>query len=150
MASRTQTVKTLDLQIEGLTELSRVLKGFPPDFRRELRAANKEVAFMEATRAKAAAYALGGVAAHVAPSIKASAGYTSAGVTFGGADYPMAGGAEFGSYQYPQFEPWRGNSSDAGYFVYPTIRRDAEEIEHTYTEAIDRLLNRAFPKGAAA
>ena len=55
----------------------------------------------------------------------------------------MAGGAEFGSYRYHQFKPWRGSSSDAGYFLYPSIRDDAGRIEEEYRDAVDDLIKRA-------
>lgn len=45
-------------------------------------------------------------------------------VIYGGK--PYSAGAEFGSYQYRQFERWRGNSANdnnAGYFLWPAIRR---------------------------
>jgi hypothetical protein len=32
-------------------------------------------------------------------------------------------GAEFGSYQYHQFQRWRGKGDDAGYFLWPAIRK---------------------------
>lgn len=138
----TSRIKSGTIQVEGLTELNRALKRLGPEFAREMRDVNKQVASFVADDARAAAYSLGGVAAKVAPSIKMSAGTVSAGVGFGGAAYPMAGGAEFGSVRYKQFAPWRGNGPDAGYFVYPTIRRDADRIETEYTEAVDDLIKR--------
>lgn len=138
----TQRIRSGTLSVDGLTELRRDLKALGKDLPKELRKANKSVADYVADLSASAAYSLGGVAAHVAPSIKASAGQISAGVTFGGSAYPMAGGAEFGSQRYKQFKPWRGNGSDAGYFVYPTIRDNAERIESHYTDVIDDLLER--------
>lgn len=131
------------LRVDGIVELSKALKEISPELRKELRLANKSVAQFVADDSRAAAYSLGGVAALVAPSIKASAGQAFAGVSFGGSEYPMAGGAEFGSIRYPQFQPWRGNSSDAGYFVYPSIRHDSDRIATEYTAAMDTLLRKA-------
>jgi hypothetical protein len=125
-----------------LTELNRALRAMGPEFQKELKATNLDVAQMVATDAKSEAYSLGGVAAKVAPSIRASARNVAAGVSFGGTAYPFAAGAEFGSYKYAQFKPWRGNGSDAGYFVYPAIRQDADKIEAQYTDALDDLLRR--------
>lgn len=138
-------IRTGAVQIDGLRELNAALRAIGPDAQKELREASKEVAEMVADDARAAAYSIGGVAAHVAPSLRAVAGVKSAGVSFGGARYPMAGGAEFGSYKYKQFKPWRGNGSDAGYFLYPSIRRDADRITTTYTDALDGILERRFP-----
>ena len=140
--ARTTRIRSGEVNVEGLDQLSRALKEMGPEFGKELRKTNKAVADFVAADAKAAAYSVGGVAAHVAPSIKATAGATSAGVGFGGSAYPMAGGAEFGSLRYKQFQPWRGNSSDAGYFVYPAIRQDAERIETEYAHAVDDLIRR--------
>lgn len=143
MASRSSSrIRTGTIQVEGLVELNRALKQLGPTFPKELRKANKTVADLVAQDAKAAAHSIGGVAAHVAPSIKASAGAQFAAVSLGGTAYPMAGGAEFGSYRYKQFKPWRGNGSDAGYFVYPAIRRDADRIETEYGHALTELLDR--------
>lgn len=139
MASK---IRTGDIQVEGLAELNRALKAMGPEFQRELKDTNKKVAEIVADDARAAAYSLGGVAAKTAPSIKAK-GYTaSAGVSIGGAGYPFAGGAEFGSYKYKQFQPWRGNSTDAGYFLYPAIRHDVDRIETEYRDALDDLIKK--------
>lgn len=136
-------IRTGMVQVDGLRELNKALKDMGPELKGELRKTNKTVADFVAVDAKSAAYSVGGVAAHVAPSIKASAGAESAGVSLGGGRYPMAGGAEFGSNKFKQFKPWRGNGSDAGYFVYPAIRQDADRIETEYGVAMDRLLRKA-------
>lgn len=130
------------VQVDGLTELNKALRDMGPELKGELRKTNKTVADFVAADSKSAAYSIGGVAAHVAPSIKASAGALSAGVSLGGNAYPMAGGAEFGSNRYKQFKPWTGNGSDAGYFVFPSIRRDIDRIETEYGVAMDNLLTR--------
>jgi hypothetical protein len=136
-------IKTGAVQVDGLVELNRALKVMDRDLAKDLRAASKAVATFVSNDARAAAQSIGGVAAHVAPSIKASAGATSAGVAFGGPAYPMAGGAEFGAYQYPQFQPWRGNGPGAGYFVYPAIRQDVDRIETEYHNALEHLIAKA-------
>ncbi len=130
------------VRVTGLVELNRALKALGPEVQKELKAANFEVGSMVAGDAQSIALGLGGVAAKVAPSIKATKTQAGAAVSFGGAAYPFAGGAEFGSMRYKQFKPWLGNSSDAGYFVYPAIRQDAEEIETTYIERIDDIMKR--------
>ena len=131
------------VRVEGLDELNRTLRALGGrEFQAELRAAGKEIATEVASDATGKAYSLGGVAAHVAPSISASAGFTSAGVSFGGAAHPAAMGAEFGGQGRPttqQFKPFRGHE---GYFVYPAIRDNSEEIERTYLAAVDNILKR--------
>lgn len=130
------------VQVRGLNELNRALRRLGPDAQKELKETNRSVAEFVADDARAAAYTLGGVAAKVAPSIRPKGTNTGASVGFGGAGYPYAGGAEFGSIKYKQFKPWRGNGTDAGYFVYPAIRQDANRIETEYTEALNDLMRR--------
>lgn len=157
MAKSTK-IRTGTIEVEGLAELNKRLRTLGPDLQKELVKTNRSVAGFVAADAQAAASALGGVAAHVAPSIKAVGGARSAGVAFGGARYPMAPGAEFGAGQgmqrrrssgsylgFNQFDHWTGNGPDAGYFIYPSIRRDSDRIETAYGQALDALLNKAFP-----
>jgi hypothetical protein len=144
--ARSSKIRSDTVRVVGLPELSKALKEIGPDAQKELREASKRVAGFVADDARAAAQSLGGVAAHVAPSIKPVGGVSGAGVAMGGASYPMAGGAEFGSIKYHQFKPWRGNSSDAGYFLYPAIRQDADRIETEFTDAVDDIIKRRFPQ----
>lgn len=144
MAS-SKKVKTGTIRVEGLSQLNKQLKALGPEMQRELVESSRNVARFVTEDARSAAGSLGGVAAHVAPSLSAVGGARSAGVAFGGARFPMAGGAEFGSVRFKQFKMWRGNGSDAGYFVYPTIRRDADRIETEYNQSIEALLKKAFP-----
>ena len=131
------------VRVEGLAEVNRALRALGGrEFQAELRDAGKEIATEVAADARGKAQSLGGVAAHVAPSISASAGFTSAGVSFGGAAHPAAMGAEFGGQGRPttmQFQPHRGHE---GYFVYPAIRDNGEFIERTYLGAVDDILRR--------
>lgn len=131
------------VRVEGLNELILRLKALETGAEVGIRLANKASATLVAHGAIGAAQSLGGVAAHVAPSIKASAGVKSGSVAFGGGDYPMGAGAEFGGQGRPttqQFQPHRGTT---GYFVYPTIRRDSEAINTTYRESLDRVIREA-------
>lgn len=75
--------------------------------------------------AKENARAEGSVMAKAAADIR-TAGLGA--VKYGGRPYDM--GAEFGSYRYHQFQIWRGNDDDAGYFLWPAIRkfRDQEML----------------------
>lgn len=149
----TTRIRSGAIEVDGLAELNRTMRELGgKELQRELRDANKEVASEEADRVQSALAAAGGMFAKVAPTVKASAGVTSAGVGFGGATAPFFAGAEFGADRdkdrtrstgsyvgYRQFKPHKGRE---GYVVYPTIRRDAERIEETYLEHIDRLTER--------
>lgn len=44
-----------------------------------------------------------------------------------------------------QFRPWRGNSTGAGYFLFPTIRESTAEIVDMYGDAIEQIARKAFP-----
>lgn len=138
----TTRVKSGAVEVEGLREAVKALKALDDKAPGELRDASKGIAEDVAGKAKARASSLGGVAAHVAPTISARAGATSAGVGLGGAGNPEAMGAEFGGGRRPttqQFQPWRGNGESAGYFVYPTIRDESDHIVDQFTDAIDDL-----------
>lgn len=129
------------IRVHGLAELNRDLKAVGDGAQRELKQANVDIAQKEAERAQAAAHSLGGVAAHVAPSIKGGGGNAWAGIKFGSGQ-PAAMGAEFGGRGRPttqQFQPFRGQQ---GYFLFPTIRRDSEDVTRSWTEAITDLMKR--------
>lgn len=139
-------IRTGSIQVEGLTELQRALKELGGDLPKGLQQANKKVATTVADAARGNAAGAGGVLAHIAPSIKPSAGQKSASVGLGGPAYPMAGGAEFGGRARPttqQFQPWRGNGSSAGYALYPAIRSEAPRIEPEYRKALEDLIRKA-------
>lgn len=151
--------RSLDMRVsvKGLPELQRSLREIDRTAPRELRKVNLEAARLVANSARARARSLGGVAAKVAPSVKASAQQRAAGVSIGNDSYPMALGAEFGAGQetrrsrrngtyvgYRQFKPWRGNDRDAGYFLYPTIRDRMVDVIEIYTEGIGDILDRHF------
>jgi hypothetical protein len=143
---RVRASGTVGVQVQGLNELNRALRALGGrELQGEIRAAGKDVATEVSSDARGKAYSLGGVAAHVAPSIAASAGVTSAGVSLGGASFPAAMGAEFGGQGRPttqQFKPWRGSGSGAGYFVYPAIRDNADMIAERYGDALDKIVRK--------
>lgn len=146
MARKRLGAEATGVSIEGLPELQKALRALDNGLEKELAKANREVATFVASEAKGAASGLGGVAAKAAPSVGASSSSGFAGVGLGGGAYPFAGGAEFGGRRRPttmQFQPWRGAGANAGYFLYPTIRRNAQRIEETYTENVDDLIRRA-------
>lgn len=136
-------IRTGTVKVDGLTELNRALKALGPDAQKELKEASKSVAGFVAADARSGAYSLGGVAAHVAPSISAVGGVSGAGVAFGGARYPMAGGAAWGSIRFKQFKAFRRG---VGYFPYPQIVDNAERIEDEFVDAVQKVINRRFPE----
>lgn len=110
--------RALDITVEGLPSFIRHLRLSPAKVRVAEKVFLWEAARTVARWAKENATREGHVAAKSAEDIKAA----SAGVvTYGGKPYNM--GAEFGSYQYHQFERWRGKGDDAGYFLFPAVRK---------------------------
>lgn len=130
------------IRVEGLRELNAALKKLD-GLDKELRPLNRSIASDEADRARMVAESLGGVAAKVAPSVRASAGALSAGVAFGGPAYPMAMGAAFGGQGRPTTQQFRPHKGTTGYFPYPTIRADLPEIEDRYERGIGSIIERA-------
>lgn len=141
--ARTQKIRTSTLTVEGLPQLSRALRAIGPEAQKELKEASRSVAGFVASDAASAARSIGGVAGHVAPTIKAVGGVAGAGVAFGGSAYPMAGGAAWGSIRFKQFKPWLGH---IGYFPYPQIKSNEDRIESEYGDAIQRVISRNFPQ----
>jgi hypothetical protein len=134
--------KSDGVNVEGLAELRRALKAVSAEAPKELAAAGKEVAGFVADDARGLASGLGGVAAKVAPSIAAGGGARGGSVNFGGASYPMAAGAEFGGQGRPTTQQFKPHLGRTGYFVYPTIRSDAERIESEFGDAIHDLMRK--------
>lgn len=124
------------VQIIGLKELRRDLRAWDRKAPRLVTAAHRKIAKRVKTKAQGRATGLGSVAAKSAPAIGHIATMTGAGVKLDGVKHPYALGAEFGALQYPQFKPWTGNSPDAGYFLYPTIREEQHEIKETYDQMV--------------
>lgn len=120
------------VKVYGEDAVSRAFLEYARDLDREVKEADRRVASQTVEDARGAAYGIGGVAAHVAPSISASGGS----VSFGGG-LPMAMGAEFGRNAYPQFDGWTGSGEGAGYFLIPTIKRDEDSRFHEYENAAD-------------
>jgi hypothetical protein len=107
--------------------------------------------------AMANARALGKMQVKAAQTLKAlrtaSGGSVSLGKGFAGAL-----GAEFGADRnqrrqgrphgksapvtgWQQFEPWRGSSTGAGYFLWPAIRQETDEIVNRYKKLFDELFD---------
>jgi len=103
--------------VEGLEEFIRDLGLAPAQMKQADRLFRNYAAarVLEMARAKAAHE--GGVANKAKSDLK----ITGLGrIRYGGSPYDM--GAEFGSYAYKQFERWRGNDENAGYFLWPAVR----------------------------
>jgi hypothetical protein len=134
-----------EIRVDGLPELRSALRKVEAGLPKELSEVGKEVGRFVAEKARSRAYGLGSVAAKSAPSLRAAAAAGGGAVRLGGGGgYEL--GAEFGGQRRPttmQFQPWRGSGSGAGYFLYPSIRDNADQIEQQWTEGVEGLLKRA-------
>ena len=142
----------LAVQLDGYGKFRKECSVLHDGFKPANKAANLEIAQKVSERAVTNAESQGGVAAFVVPSIVPSGTQTGASIRLGaggdltrsdGTTVPaaeVAPGAEFGSF-LPQFEPFRGNSEDAGYFVYPTIREMQPEIQEMAENSIQKLID---------
>ena len=150
MGAKTYTVKGLNKALKSLPALAKA----------ELRQASLDIAELVADDARQRARLEGGLGMLVAPSIVATRdsvprvkegsakklpahsdgrARTGARQTVG----DVMWGAEFGGGRRPttrQFRPWRGSGSDAGYILYPAVRRNAERTGELYSEALDAAL----------
>lgn len=126
----------LDMYVSGLPEFIRDLHAGPDRLNRSDKAFLTKAAKLVRQWAQENARKLGGVAAKSADDIRLG---RPGEVNYGGKPYNM--GAEFGSYQYHQFDRWRGKGDDAGYFLWPAIRRfrDTAMTDLWLNEALDIL-----------
>lgn len=158
--------------VKGLRELSRELKRLDQqggaDNRNLLKEANWKVAQHVVGRSQARASGVGRLQARAAGSMKASKTVGRAQVSGGDGQVPFFFGAEFGAKQnilrserqragwagpgryqgFNQFLPWRKpGQGNTGYFLFPTLRAESQEIIELYAKELDRVMSRAFPEG---
>ncbi|BEP14815.1 hypothetical protein acdb102_31260 [Acidothermaceae bacterium B102] len=139
------------IQVQNLSKFRSALKQAGPGLVEQVKATNYQVASSVAQSARTLASSQGGVAARTAPSIRGIKSSASSQVRIGGANYPFALGAEFGSLRYKQFKSWRGNqwaawgASGVGYFLHPTIRAQRDQIMQTYGDNVEKIMTAAFP-----
>lgn len=145
------------IRVTGLSEFVAAVKDGDAAWARELSKSFRNIAKMIQSGAQGAAMGQGGVSAHVASGIRASGTTKGASIKLDVSAQPAILGAEFGGGRYgagkptargghtTQFKNWTGRSADAGYFVYPTIRKQEPAIEAALMEAIDAVGAKAFP-----
>lgn len=118
---------------------------------RELQKTNKQAAEFVAGRMRSRAEGLGGVAAKSAPSIKAAAEQRRVKVSFGGARYPFAMGANFGARHDISRQTSRGvmrgwnqfeRPTEPDRFFYATIKATRGPFIEYYGDMLDALLAR--------
>lgn len=147
------------VRIRGLKDLQKALRQIDKQLPRELATANQTVAQHIVDEATATARGLGPLWARAARSMRAARQQRVAAINLGGARHPEALGAEFGAIRniprdvqrgdqrytirgWNQFRSWRGSAGNAGYFLYPTVRREGDRIVELYAEVLDDLMAR--------
>ena len=154
---------TGQVRVEGLTELRKAVKELGDvATSKEFKAAGYDVAkevVIPLAQSKAAG--LGRMYARAADTLMATRIAAGGGIRLSNRDFPGTLGAEFGAMAnqlrntragtmrgWNQFRGWRGSGPGTGYFLWPTIREDAELILDEYNERIDPLVKRLFPEGS--
>lgn len=154
------------VQVVGLKELVRELKGTGSKIPKELAKAHRTIAREVVTEARKFAIATGPMQAKWATSIIPSATPTSASVSV----RPKANAAFWGTKKKTGWNDgwfkgekrprsgdvnnnpeWVGNSWEVGaeggpYAINPAIRHDLPQIEERLSEAIDAVFKQAFPE----
>lgn len=111
-----------------------------------LKEANYRVASMVVDKAQSRASGIGPMQAKAAASLRPGRQQARAVISGGGARIPFFYGAEFGALQYKQFLPWKkpGNGN-TGYFLFPTMKAETQNIIEMYGEELDKIAKDAFP-----
>lgn len=151
--------------IRGLPEFRRELRALGPEWPRELRKANKNIAQLGAHYAQVVAHGMGGVQAKAASAIRGYANQREARIgVVPSARVPFANVAFWGAKRHtgwyeraryndsPRQHPeWVGNTWDVAehgvgpYAINEALAEHIDDILDEYGEAIDRLAARAFP-----
>ena len=124
------------LRVFGLDELGRDAARAAEALERSTREAAREAAEETAEAVRASFAGRGGVAPKVAPSVRSQSSGRGGAVSFGGPAYPYAGGANFGSALYTQFEPRAGKD----YSFFSTIDEREAAIEGRFEDAAEEAL----------
>lgn len=135
-------------EIVGLKAFQGDLKRLSAELPKAMRAINVRAANSIRDAAVAMAQGWGGVQAKASQSLRAVQSGAAASIR-GGGGAPYFYGAEFGSKQFHQFKPWRGNQwsgwgGGPGYFLHPTIRTKGPEVLEQYIADIEKLCARTF------
>ena len=142
------------IEVEGLREVLARLNKLGPDLNREVRVSAKEIAEEEAGRIRSAAGASGDiVSAAVGATVRARSDRLPS-IVGGGARRlnQLSGkprlsevffGAEYGGGKRATTRQFRPHKGRTGYWFWPQIREDQEQILQKWTEGLERVLNRS-------
>lgn len=169
MAVEKTHLKTKGVGIKDLDafrkDLQRLVREGGPDGLSLLKAANYRVAEHVRTRAVVRAAGVGRQQLKAAQSMRSSKTATRASLTGGNAKVPFFSGAEFGAglgirknvggpngpnpgIGWEQFLTWKEpGHGQTGYFLFPTMRAESENIKEMYVRELDEICKIAFPTG---
>ncbi|MFI6609276.1 hypothetical protein [Streptomyces sp. NPDC050507] len=133
---------SLEVRGEGFDAFRNALRDAATDTPRVVDETERHLAGEVVRLARRRADQLGGVAPKAARSLRVQRAEDGYSVRYGGAAYPYAMGAEFGSRRYGQFRAYRR----AGYFVrqarYEVSRY---RLRESFERAFSRAVREAFP-----
>lgn len=138
------------VRVQGLdkfrSELRKIQQSGGADGIALLKEANYRVASMVVGKAQSRASSIGPMQAKAAASLRPGRQQARAVVSGGSARVPFFYGAEFGALQYKQFLPWKkpGNGN-TGYFLFPTMKAETQNIINMYGDELDKISKDAFP-----
>lgn len=165
--SRGESVAVVGLD-DFRRQIARVLQDGGADGTALLKDANWKVAQFVVDKAQAKAATVGRMQVRAAGTLKASKAASRAQVTGVANDkVPYFFGAEFGArqnilrrerraagwagpgryYGFRQFLPWKkpGNGQ-TGYFLFPAMRENSDQIREMYGDAVDVIAKKIFPE----
>lgn len=131
--------KTITVEFEGGGKSFKKLRRAGAKIELGLGTVTREVTSRAVSGARSTGTRLGGVHRHVLPGVVAQGNN----VKLDARSQPAILGAEFGGARRPttqQFPPWRGANRDAGYMLYPSLRRQEREIDRIVAALIDKAL----------
>lgn len=134
------------VRVDGLAESLRGLNRIEPKLKRAVSQTIRRFVDEITGEAEQRGKSLGGVHRHAVDGggVRVFNRATAAGVKLAGSREPTVLGAEFGSKQYAQFPPWRGNQftdptrDGVGYFLHPTMR---DRLPGADDELLDSILD---------
>jgi len=153
--------RTIDIEVRGVTELVRELKGMPERLDKEMRKEFREVAMD--VRDKARARARHPVQRdpsrpksrgsyhwrQLVNSIVSGASGDSPTVSYGSGRVPGWAGWEFGGNlrykQFPVRTPKQGRGN-AGRFFFPSVMEEARGVDERVQKIAEEYIRRAFPE----
>jgi len=135
------------IDVDGLKQLLRDVRKVERDLPKAMRRRLVPVSQMVLRGSQQRAQSLGGIHAHAARrGLRAGATQNTAWVKLLATREPTILGAEFGGGRRRttrQFPQWRGSGRDAGYFVYPTIRVESDDVIRELEDAARDLIRQA-------